>query len=366
MSSFEVKVYRLVIVPHPNADKIELAIVGDYRSIVPKGRYVTGDLAVYIPEQSIVPNNIITELDLEDKLSGGEKNRVKAIRLRGVVSQGLIYPLRKGWREGQDVAEELGIRKWEPVLPANMRGRAVGVAQHITVNYDIENIKKHNNLLQEGEQVVVTEKIHGTFAQFGYIPRRLFESYLYMGCYTVTSKGLGGRGVLLDYCDDANVYARVGRDKRYELGVKLPCIKAEYKNLIGDEPIYILGEIYGPSIQKGFSYGLTGDEIDFRAFDIAFGIRSSLTYLDDDIFSNICNDYEIPCVPWVYRGPYSKDNLVAWNSGKETISGKALHIREGCVVKPLEERRDDRAGRVILKSVSDAYLLRNGDTTEYQ
>lgn len=90
MSSFKVTVERLEIHPHPNADALELAQVGLYRAVVPKGVYKSGEYAVYIPEQAILPPALIMELGLEGRLAGREKNRVKAIRLRGELSQGII------------------------------------------------------------------------------------------------------------------------------------------------------------------------------------------------------------------------------------------------------------------------------------
>jgi RNA ligase (TIGR02306 family) len=374
MSKLEVRVYELEILPHPNADAIELAKVGDYLCIVRKGDFKTGDKGIYIPEQALVPKDILEEMGLVGALSGPEKNRVKAKKLRGIVSQGLIYPaypvLQELARRSEDgdLAVAMGITKWEPPeasLPQQMRGRQVGVAQHITVNYDIENIKKHNTLFEEGEEVIVTEKIHGTFSQFGYIPKRLFEPYLHLGCFTVSSKGLGQRGILLDHRDQSNVYARIAEDKDLQLAAKLVCIKAECQDIIGDNPIYLLGEIFGPGIQKGFGYGVKEGEIEFRAFDIVFGERSKLQYLDAVRFGAMCNAYSIPCVPVIYRGPFRKADLPVWNSGKETISGKEKHIREGVVVRPIAEKTNVRSGRVILKSVSDAYLLRGGDTTEF-
>lgn len=393
MSTFEVKVYKLEIQPHPNADNIELAKVGDYISIVRKGDFKTGDLGVYIPEQALVPQRFLKAMGLEGKLSGKDKNRVKAIRLRGVLSQGLVYPVKptdipgpmpymieiwkpdepgitsESWyvNEGEDIAALLGITKWEPPLetiPQQMRGRTVGVALNITVNYDVENVKKYNQVFQEGELVSITEKIHGTFVQFGYIPRRLFEPYLHLGCYTVTSKGLGGRGVLLDFADANNVYARTAQDPRYGIGYKIVCIKAEYQELIGDNPVYICGEIFGPGIQKGYGYGLASGEVGFRMFDIAYGERGNLKYIRSSQVWKIAKDYEIPMVPVLHAGPFSKEILAQCTSGRETVSGRAVHIREGCVVKPFEERYDPKAGRASLKSVSDAYLLQ--DNTEFQ
>lgn len=178
MAEFECRVYKLEILPHPNADAIDLAKVGDYLSIVRKGEFNTGDLGVYIPEAAICPDWLVTELGLEGKLAGSKHNRVKAIKLRGILSQGLIYPvhyhpredgdryeisINGKWlivKEGQDVTEELGIIKWSPPIPVHMAGE-VWNAHGMTLKYDVENFKKYPNVLNEGEHVVMTEKIHG-------------------------------------------------------------------------------------------------------------------------------------------------------------------------------------------------------------
>lgn len=99
MAEFETKVYKLTIEEHPNADRLELARVGDYHSIVLKDQFKTGDLGVYIPTGAIVPEWLIKRLGLWDdekekgKLAGKDGNRVKEIRLRGQLSEGLIYPV---------------------------------------------------------------------------------------------------------------------------------------------------------------------------------------------------------------------------------------------------------------------------------
>jgi RNA ligase (TIGR02306 family) len=82
------------------------------------------------------------------------------------------------------------------------------------------------------------------------------------------------------------------------------------------------------------------------------------------VYENLLQLRAIPLVPILYVGPFSKEILAQYTDGKETVSGRGVHIREGCVVKPFEERYDDSAGRAILKSVSDAYLLQ--DNTEFQ
>jgi RNA ligase (TIGR02306 family) len=79
VSSLRVTIEQLTIHEHPNADALELAQVGLYRAVVAKGAYRTGDFALYIPEQAVLPVDLIEELGLTGRLSGKEKNRVKAI-----------------------------------------------------------------------------------------------------------------------------------------------------------------------------------------------------------------------------------------------------------------------------------------------
>lgn len=69
-------------------------------------------------------------------------------------------------------------------------------------------------------------------------------------------------------------------------------------------------------------------------------------------------------VPILYKGKFSKEIMDQFTNGKETISGKQLHIREGIVITPLIERYDSslNLGRVILKNISIQYLVRTGGT----
>ena len=123
--------------------------------------------------------------------------------------------------------------------------------------------------------------------------------------------------------------------------------------------IYLLGEIYGKGVQD-LTYGTT--EPEFRLFDIYVGEPGKGRYLDYDEKVRVCTDYNIPMVPLIYRGPFSKDKILEWTDGKETVSGRKLHIREGVVIRPVKERNDSKLGRVMLKSVSTDYLFRKNAT----
>ena len=148
MASFESRVHALRIEPHPNADRLELAAVGGFRCVVGKASFTDGDLAAYIPEGAVCPDWLITELGLEGRLAGSKKNRVKAVKLRGTLSQGLVYPVRDGMvrgravAEGDEVTELLELVKYEPPIPVAMQGE-VRAVHGATLRYDIENVKKH-------------------------------------------------------------------------------------------------------------------------------------------------------------------------------------------------------------------------------
>ena len=361
MSAFAVHVVRVVIEPHENADALEIARVGDYRSVVRKGQFNTGELVAYIPEQSLLPEALLDELGLRGKLAGKDGDRVKAIKLRGVLSQGLVVPGRPDWSVGQDVAAELGERKWEPPAPpAHMNGVCYAAGLDRCMRYDIENFKAYPEVLEAGEQVVFTEKIHGTWAQVGYLPPGMVDV---QGHLVVSSKGLAGKGLafLPDAPDNANnLYLRVARGLKIDRRIS----EVFVAELAADQPIFVLGEVFGAGVQD-LGYGTKADAsgvLGFRVFDIYVGRPGQGHYLGDAALESACAALALPRVPVVFRGPFSREGMLAHTDGKETITGKALHIREGIVVRPTTERRDARLGRVQLKSVSEKYLLRSGGT----
>lgn len=382
MADFEAKVYKLTIEEHPNADLLEIARVGDYRSIVMKGQYKTGDLGVYIPEQAICPAWLVERLGLVGKLAGAAKNRVKAIKLRGILSQGLIYPVependdfnshilgvtcnKVGVEEGHVVTDILGIVKYEPVIPTSMSGEVEG-ASGCTIKYDIENIKKYPDIIPAGENVSVTEKLHGTWCCFGSHPD---------APYVVTSKGLSSRGLIFQINTEnteKNLYVKTLEGTRDKDGYNLIDRFHLMLNVITGNPMlpfYILGEIFGRGVQD-LHYGLQSPS--FRVFDVYIGEPGQGRYLDPVELSDYMYELGAEMVPVLFTGPFSADKIEELTNGEETISPGSdviepggMHMREGIVIKPLIGRNDEELGRVILKSVSEDYLLRKGNITEY-
>ena len=134
--------------PIENADAIECAGVLGWHVVVKKGEFKIGDPCVYFEIDSLLP--VVSEFAFLSK-SGVKKSyadgkeyegyRLKTIRLRGQISQGLCLPIsildgkkyptdsRKNpvYQTGTDVTSLLGVVKYEPVIPANLSGQAKGL-----------------------------------------------------------------------------------------------------------------------------------------------------------------------------------------------------------------------------------------------
>jgi RNA ligase (TIGR02306 family) len=356
MSTFTVTVKPIrAIEPHPDADTLELAVVDGYQSVIRKGSLAPGDLIAYIPEGALLPDPILERLGMKGSslLAGAKNNKVKAIRLRGYLSQGICYPVEPDWVEGQDVAELLGIIKYEPPIPIHLSGQVRSCGLENVWHFDIENIKAFPDVLVEGEEVVFTEKAHGTWMCVGAIPGQ--DETI------VSSKGLFAQGLAFKHCpeNDLNLYLRV--ERAFNLAERI-------RTVFGDiTPIYVLGEALGV---QDLNYGVslaTDQTLGFRIFDIYVGPAHQGSYLNDAELEAAIVRLDLQRCPVLYRGPFTKELLAKHTSGSETISGKALHMREGLVVAPVKERRHPALGRVKLKSVSPEYLLRkNKNATEYE
>lgn len=352
MSSFACEVVRVKIEKHPDPEvnKIELVKVGGYTSIATIGKFKTGDLAVYIPEAAIVPLKILEELSLVGRLAGSEKNRVKAIKLRGVVSQGLVYPADPSWAEGTDVSEILGVKKWEPPIPAGMKGEVMN--SKIKCAFDLENIKKFPDTFNYSDNVYFTEKLHGTCQIVGWVKPELATEDMFDGCVVVGSKGLSKQGLFFkdNEANKNNLYVRTA--KKFDLISKIQRMQKSV-SLSSFSNFFLLGETFGKGVQD-LTYGCA--EPEYRAFGIMVGEN----LLDFEHFLRICEEFNIPTVPVLYYGPYSHEEMIKHTSGKNTLS--LDHIREGIVVVESHSKYNEKPR--ILKSVSDDYLFRGGNPTE--
>lgn len=381
MSQFSCPVVRIQIEPHPNADAIEIARVGDFQSIVKKGQFADGDLAVYIPEQAVLPEWLLKHMGFWDEvkqkggLSGSLGNRVRAIKLRGVLSQGLVLdmltaetavgnPLRSLVLH-EDVSGFLDITKYEPPIPSHMAGKIAGVDLAATLSYDFENIKKHPDLFVTGETVMITEKIHGTFMQVGVVPSNMANERFYKGRVIVTSKGMGAKGFILDHTDDTNLYIQCAK-KHGLLDAALSYFGDAANDC--DVPYFLCGEVFGKTNSGAGVQDLTynGETLAFRAFDVCAGTRGKEEFFAMSEFLEAVRVMKVEHVPILYVGPYSKEWVLEFTNGQTFLydvkNAHTAHIREGVVVKSVTESRHPRLGRKIAKSISEAYLLRKNAT----
>ena len=354
MSTFSVPVVVYSAEPHPNADALEMAVVGGWRAACRIGQFEPGQTVAYIPEGSLLPWDLVVELGLDDppRLAGPDHNRVKAIRLRGVLSQGIVYGGERiaGLSAGDDAAEVLGVVKWVPPVPVHMSGLMVPGPK---IGYDIDDIKSWPDRMVEGEEAVVTEKLHGSFCCLGM--RR--ESPGAEPEPVVSSKGQLGQGLRFDVGAEANadnLYVRVWRDHA-------GAVRREFGRL-GDDALamYLFGEVCGPKVQD-LAYGLQQPR--FHAFDLR--LDNGYASWDDVRFA--AERVGAPTVPELWRGLWSHRLLSAYTDGSSAL---AEHHREGIVVRPVATRYDTGIdhpsgrgpGRMILKSVSERHLLRKGGT----
>lgn len=346
--------------PHPNAHSLEMAVVDGWRSACRIGDFAAGQKVAYIPEGVLLPADLITELGLDDppRLAGRDADRVKAIRMRGVLSQGIIYAGSRidSLNVGDDAADALGLVKWEPEIPDHLKGTVVPGPK---IGFDVDNIKAWPDRLQPGEPVVVTEKLHGTFCCLG-LRRQPGDTEAQA---VVSSRGHlnAGRCFDLGSADNAdNPYVELWRHHE-------PKVRALFDNWNGhsSDPfeIYLFGELCGPGIQD-LAYGL--DRPEFYLFDV----RIPAGYENWETVEEIADIFGFVTVPDLYEGPWSPELLTGYTDGGSTLAG---HHREGIVVRPLEGRYDTGVdhpsgrgpGRVIFKSLSEKHLLRKGGTEHH-
>lgn len=359
MSSLIVEVCKVSkIEKHPNADRLSVATIKGWNCIVGLDEYKEGDLVIFCPPDSVIPSDLIDKYNLEYLKKNG---RVRTVKLREYISQGLILsiPREENWKEGRDVAKELGITKYEPPISCNLQRSGnrptKKKANPLFSKYtEIENIKNYNSIFKEGDRVVITEKIHGTNFRAGKLSRYkgslwgkilsfLFGKYEFVyGSHNVQLRALHHKNF---YGED--VYGKIA--KKYELAKIIP------KDYI------IYGEIYGKKIQE-LEYGMK--DIDVVFFDVKYKGK----YLKWEEMVKFCVSLNLPIVPIFAIENYKFDMLKTYTQGNSSLAFKICkedHIREGCVIKSLEEVNHPRIGRKILKSVNPVYLLRKNRTEHH-
>lgn len=380
MSTHRVEVVKIdEIVPHGNADRLELAKISGWQVVTGKGNFQPGQLALYIPVDSILPNSLEMRLFPPGSKITLKKGRVRSIKIRSQMSQGMIIPLADVTDElvatgkpvpsrmevGTDLAEMLGVIKYEPPEPEFTIGATKGKKaskNQINPNFkkytDIENIKWYTNVFQEGENVYISEKLHGTSARYGCVARH-YEGFL-APVRAAVMGFLSKLGIVKPYqfvFGSRNCQLHTGSNQSwYKEDVYAKILQQENikARLQPGECIY--GEIVGSAIQKNYTYGCKEGEHKFFVYDVMVDGK----WLDYPAFARWCSNRGFEPVPKLYVGPWSQEVHTKYRDGDSTVGGQK--IREGIVVKSVIDE-ESICGRKVLKSISDAYYLE--DNTDF-
>ncbi len=323
------------ILPHPNAERLEIALVLGWSCVVPIGRYTPGDLVVYIPVDAVLPEALSDRLGVTRYLSNG---RVRAAKMRGVVSYGLVFGNEESWEEGTDVTEHYGVTKYEPPIKV-AAGDTIPMHPALSHYTDLENIKNYPDVLQEGEEVIATEKIHGTNCVHAAVVEG--DEVVFMAA--------SHRHQRVE--DPKSTYWRTFADASRNL---------LREAVQGHKVAILFKEVYGSRIQN-LNYGLEN-----QVLDVAFDLCVDGRYLDYDVFKALCDKHGVATAPLLYRGPFDREHfeVLVNGEGVSTTLGEGEHIMEGIVIKPVCERWNELTGRTILKWISDAHAL-NKKTTDF-
>ena len=323
------------IAPIDGADAIETALIGGWKVVVKKGEFTVGDRAVYLEIDSWVPTELAPFLSKGKEpreFNGVKGERLRTVKLRGQLSQGLLLPLSVVFElspttdvdiVGVDVTEALGIVKWERPMNAQLAGMARGNFPSVIPKTDQERVQ---NLVKEIAASVslefeVTEKLEGSS----------MTCYLIDGVFGVCSRNLD----LKETAD--NTFWQVARKEQIE----------EKMRLCGDGDWAIQGELIGPGIQ-GNIYKLS--EPEFRVFDV-YNIQAG-DYLMPVYRRALIDRMGLKHVPVLLAdkdlGVGSVEEILQWADGASKIGAGPL--REGIVFKQVD-------GGMTFKAISNAYLL---------
>jgi RNA ligase (TIGR02306 family) len=358
---------------HSDADTLDVCtVLGDYPVITKRGEYNVGDMTGYIPIDSIVPDTErfyflcpkayekyedeqgqMQQRQLGPKYPVGgvpEKYRIiKAKKIRGTYSQGMLvevpYMDKNGlcgatgfdYHPGESIVDALHLKKWEEQEEENLPGlkktrgtNAEKAPQGWAIpHYDVDGIRKYIVCLQESEEIVLTEKIHGSNAGFSHDGTRLW----------VKSRNFYKKQ------DEDDMWWDIAL--RYDLATKLAQVPG----------IVFFGEVYGQV--KGFRYDTVIAEgrlmTKVRFFDV--WDTKLMRYMNYQERVDMLGTLGLDSVPELYRGPWlGKEQMYPFAEGLTTLGGK--HIREGWVLNTLVERYEPRLdSRMQVKLVGEGYNL---------
>lgn len=337
------------ITPIEGADAIVLAHINGWAAVVKKDEFSVGQYVVFCEIDSWVPHEIAPFLSKGKEpreYLGVKGERLRSVKLRGQLSQGLILPFnilpQGSYPEGEDVSESLGIVKYEPPVPAQLAGQVKGNFPSLVTKTDEERVQNIRDLEKYLDEVFVeTEKLHGTSVSFV-----LNEN----GEMEVCSRNLSLKE------DENNLYWKL--DKKNDALTMLTTVKNHYEaEGASVVTVAIQGEGIGQGVQKGWEYGIQVPE--FFMFTIQVnGVK--IVEEDYQMFKQMF--HQVKSVPEVRKATLREivgdageigATLLKYVEGKSAIDGKT--IREGSVFRCLTD------SSFSFKVVSNQFLLKGGD-----
>ena len=336
--------------PIPDADAIECAVIGGWTVVVKKGEFKPGDLAVYVEIDAWVPTEIAPFLSKGQEpkeFEGIKGERLRTVKLRGQLSQGLLLPLsvpfekagdtgflhtsEDDFYEGEEVSEILGIVKYEAPIPAQLAGEVKGMFPGFIPKTDQERVQNLSNELEvwraEGNFWEVTEKLDGSS----------MTVYIRDGEIGVCSRNLE-----LKRNKDNSLWKAVANQGIEEMLIGYNAFDSEFA-------VALQGELIGEGIQ-GNPYKLKGQK--FYIFDI-YDIAAGRYYTPKER-SKFIKETGLAHVPVMDTGGLLQDidmeGILLGAEGKSDLNNQTE--REGLVFK-----RED--GKESFKVISNRFLLRD-------
>jgi RNA ligase (TIGR02306 family) len=319
----------------PDADSIETAVIGGWTVVVKRGEFVAGDLAVYCEIDSWIPTHLAPFLSKGREpleFNGIKGERLRSVRLRKQLSQGLLLPMScltdfgaDLW-EGADVSETLGVIKYDAPVSAQLAGDAVGLFPGWIPKTDQERIQNLTNELAEWRTQdltwEVTEKLDGS-------SMTVFVRD--------EEEGVCSRNLQLRKNVTNTLWQVALREQIIEK------IRASGRNLA------MQGEIIGEAIQ-GNRYKVLGQQ--FLVFDI-YDIDEGryLTPVERTMFVTERNIKHVPVLRAAFSIDAQKVNDLLFTAEGKTVMLENGPEREGVVFKC-------NSSQVSFKVISNSFLLR--------
>lgn len=333
------------IEPIDGADRIELAHVLGWQCVVNKGQFKEMDLAIYFEVDSFLP--IAPEFEFLRSSSYkksdlmGEGFRLRTMKFRGQISQGLVLPISEfpaipnNVEVGTDVTEILGVKKWEIEERATTGGTVIGTLPYDIPHTDETRVQAEPELINDfaGLDYYISTKMDGSSHSVG-----------------IDENGFHVTGHNYEYKDDdSSAFYKLVKERGY---------RETFEQFVKDnglQTLTIQGELCAPGIQKN---RLKLQRPEWYVFTIREnGKRVGLKRMLE-----ICHKLNLTTVPIEEMGkdlPYNYptvDSLLERADGNYPNGGK----KEGIVIRPMEPIYNDRIGSELsMKVVSNKYLLKN-------